>query len=68
MSEPINKYYNGKIYKITNTINSKVCVRSTTQKLSIRFTKHKSCYNNKDKNNKNNSVNILFDEDYASCK
>jgi hypothetical protein len=40
-------------------------VKSTkllTQKLNIRFTKHKSCYNNKDKNNKNNSVNILFDE------
>jgi hypothetical protein len=64
----LNKFHNGKIHKITNAINSKVCVGSTIQKLSIRFTKHKSCYNNKHKNKRNNSVNILFDEDYASCQ
>ena len=37
----INKYQSGKIYKITNTINSEVYVGSSTIDLEDRMIKHK---------------------------
>ena len=38
----INKYQSGKIYKITNTINSEVYVGSSTIDLEDRMIKHKT--------------------------
>ena len=37
----INKYENGVIYKITNTVNNEVYVGSTTTDLEVRMIKHK---------------------------
>jgi hypothetical protein len=39
-----NKYLNGKIYKITNTINDDIYIGSTRRGLNKRFTEHKSKY------------------------
>jgi hypothetical protein len=40
----INKYVNGKIYKITNNIDSICYIGSTTKELNIRMSKHISEY------------------------
>jgi hypothetical protein len=40
----INKYVNGKIYKITNNINNECYIGSTTKELNIRMYEHICSY------------------------
>ena len=40
----MNKYHNGKIYKIVDVGYNKQYIGSTTEKLSRRFAHHKGCY------------------------
>lgn len=47
----MNKYNEGKIYKITSDHTSRIYIGSTTRNLNDRITKHK-CYYNKWKDNK----------------
>lgn len=46
----MNKYQNGKIYKIINTTNDLIYYGSTIRDLNKRFNHHKNCYKNKDDN------------------
>ena len=39
-----NKYHNGKIYQITDIGYNKCYIGSTTEGLSLRMTRHRSCY------------------------
>ena len=47
-----NKYQNGKIYKITNTINDDIYIGSTIRDLKSRMIDHKSKFKNKNNNYK----------------
>jgi hypothetical protein len=59
-----NPYQNGKIYKITNTAQTKCYIGSTCNKLSKRFSDHKSHYLvwKKDKTKSRTTSYELFDE------
>ena len=60
-----DKYKNGKIYKIVNSINPKCYIGSTTTELRKRF------YNHKSKSKCGTSLcssRILFEEDFDNCK
>ena len=48
----MNKYHNGKIYKIVDVGYNKCYIGSTTEKLSIRFCTHTHHYRTYDENNK----------------
>ena len=50
MTEIFNKYKNGKVYKIFNTINDEIYVGSTIQSLSHRIIKHKGDAKNSTRN------------------
>ncbi len=52
----MNKYNNGKIYKIIDNTNNNIYIGSTIQDLNKRLNHHKCCYNKKN----NNSVNIII--------
>ena len=41
-TKKINKYQQGKIYKIINTVDDKIYFGSTTRKLNLRFNNHRS--------------------------
>lgn len=58
----INKYQNGKIYKITSQCTDKIYIGSTTSPLSIRLSKHKAAlelFNSGYSNSKVSSFEIL---------
>lgn len=57
-----NKYQNGKIYKITNTVNNDVYIGSTIRSLKERMIDHKSKYKNTNDNYKySNAVFKMFE-------
>ena len=60
----MNKYHNGKIYKIVDVGYNKCYIGSTTEKLSVRFCKHTHHYRTYDENNKKRYCRCfeLFDE------
>ena len=60
----MNRYENGKIYKITDTGYNKVYVGSTCESLSKRIERHRAKYSSykTGKTNKNLSVFEIFDE------
>ena len=47
-----NKYENGKIYRLINSTTGESYIGSTTEKLSIRYSKHKYLYKKYVENNK----------------
>ena len=51
----MNKYHNGKIYKIVDVGYNKCYVGSTTEKLSMRMVRHRSDY----KRYKNGKINKI---------
>ena len=62
----MNKYRNGKIYKITDIENTKCYIGSTIMELSHRMMLHKSCYKRK---YRNITVYQIFDEfGFENCK
>ena len=60
----MNKYHNGKIYKIVDVGYSKCYIGSTCESLSRRFSKHKHHYKTHDKDNNKRYCRCfdLFDE------
>jgi hypothetical protein len=65
-----DKYSNGKIYKITNNVDSKCYIGSTIQSLNTRMTKHKNGYKKYKEVTTNKCMNYdLFDEyGFENCK
>ena len=59
MTEVFNKYKNGKIYKIFNTINDEIYVGSTIQSLSHRMIKHKDDVKNTTNNYKTTICKLM---------
>ena len=68
----MNRYQNGKIYKIVDVGYSKCYIGSTCENLCVRMARHKYHYNHRDDDaykNKHTNVNLLFDEfGKDSCK
>ena len=67
----MNKYHNGKIYKIVDVGYNKQYIGSTTESLSQRMARHRATYNHFLKGNKGHGTNCfeLFDEfGVENCK
>ena len=65
----MNRYENGKIYKIVDVGYNKCYIGSTTERLSKRFERHREHYRKRDQDNRKTSAFDLFDEfDVENCK
>ena len=67
----MNRYENGKIYKIVDVGYNKCYIGSTCEKLSQRMARHKACYNQYLTGKTKNTITsfILFDEyGFENCK
>ena len=67
----MNKYHNGKIYKVVDVGYNKCYIGSTTESLSQRMARHRASYNHFLKGNKRHSTSCveLFDEyGVENCK
>ena len=60
----MNKYHNGKIYKIVDNTYTKQYIGSTTEKLSQRMTRHRSDYRRHNDGRRLHKISVfdLFDE------
>ena len=66
----MNKYHNGKIYKIVDVGYNKCYIGSTTESLSRRMSKHRHQYkqHQEGKRSKMNSANIFDEFGVGNCK